>query len=76
MSVGIANVIVTAFGTYVLIGILVGLAYTFGGAGKIDHAAKGKGLPLQARLLIMPGIIGLWPLMLKKLFTQSEPPVS
>ena len=28
------------------------------------------------RLLIFPGIAGLWPLMLTKLFTQKEPPVS
>jgi hypothetical protein len=76
MSEGLANIIVTALGIYMLIGLLTGLAYMFGGAGKIDHAAKGKGLPLQARLLILPGVIGLWPLMLKKLLTEKEPPVS
>jgi hypothetical protein len=76
MSEGLANIIVTAFGIYMLIGLVVGLVYMFGGAAKIDPAAKGKGLPLQAKLIILPGLIGLWPLMLKKLFTQTEPPVS
>lgn len=75
MSEAIANVIVTGLGIYALIGLLVGLAYLFGGAGKIDPAAKGKGLPLRARLLIVPGVIGLWPLMLAKLFRQTEPPI-
>lgn len=76
MSEGLANLIVTSLGLYALIGLLVGLAYMFGGAGKIDPAAKGKGLPLRARILILPGVIGLWPLMLAKLFSQKEPPVT
>ena len=71
-----ANIIVTAFGIYLLIGLLVGLVYMFGGAGRIDPAAKGNGLPFRVRLLILPGVIGLWPVMLSKLFTQKEPPVS
>ncbi len=76
MSESLANIIVTAFGFYMLIGLVVGLVFMFGGAGRIDPAAKGKGLPLQAKLIILPGLVGLWPLMLKKLFTQTEPPVS
>ena len=76
MSESLANIIVTGFGVYLLIGLLIGLAYMFGGAGKIDPAAKDKGLPLRVRLLILPGIIGLWPIMLTKLLTQTEPPVS
>ncbi|MDJ0922470.1 MAG: hypothetical protein QNI84_15185 [Henriciella sp.] len=76
MSEPLANLIVTAMGVYLLIGLLVALVFAFEGAGRIDPAARGKGLPLQARLLILPGVIGLWPLMLTKLFTQKEPPVS
>lgn len=76
MSVAMAEVLVTAFGLYLSLGGLVGLVYMFGGAGRIDPAARGKGLPLRARLLILPGVIGLWPLMLAKLFAQREPPVS
>ncbi|MEO1189264.1 MAG: hypothetical protein AAFW60_09325 [Pseudomonadota bacterium] len=76
MSEAAANLIVTAIGVYFAIGVLVGLIYMFGGAGRIDPAAKGKGLPFRVRLLILPGIIGLWPLMLVKLFAQKEPPIS
>ncbi len=76
MSESLANTIVMMLGLYAAVGVLVALVYVFGGAGKIDPAAKGKGLPLQARLLIVPGVIGLWPLMLSKLLRQKEPPVS
>lgn len=76
MSEALANLIVAGIGLYLMIGLIVALVYVFGGAGRIDHAAKGKGLPIQARLLIVPGVIGLWPLMLIKLFTQTEPPIS
>ncbi len=76
MSEAAAETLVMTLGIYALIGMLVGLIYLFGGAGRIDPAARGKGLPLRVRLLIFPGIAGLWPLMLTKLFTQKEPPVS
>ena len=76
MSESAAEILVLALGIYALIGLLVGLVFMFGGAGRIDPAAKGKGLPFRVRLLILPGIAGLWPLMLIKLFTQKEPPIS
>jgi hypothetical protein len=76
MSEATAETLVLALGIYAVLGLIVGLIYMFGGAGRIDPAAKGKGLPVRVRLLILPGIIGLWPLMLTKLFTQKEPPVS
>ena len=76
MPVETAELIVMAFGIYALCGVLVGLIYLFGGAGRIDPAARGKGMPWPVRLMIFPGVAGLWPLMLLKLFTQTEPPVS
>lgn len=76
MSERVAGMLVTGAGIYLLFGLLVGLIFVAGGAGRIDPAAKGKGLPLRVRALILPGVIGLWPLMLVKLFTQKEPPIS
>ena len=76
MSEAAAEILVLGLGLYFAIGALVGLIYMFGGAGRIDPAAKGKSLPLRVRLLIFPGVMGLWPLMLSKLFMQKEPPVS
>ncbi len=76
MSEPLAELLVLSLGVYFGLGLLVGLVFMFGGAGRIDPAAKGKGLPFRVRLLILPGVIGLWPLMLAKLFTQKEPPIS
>ncbi|MEL7232210.1 MAG: hypothetical protein AAGJ85_06840 [Pseudomonadota bacterium] len=74
MSEVIAAQILSGVLIYLAIGALVGLAYLFGGAGRIDPAARGRGMPIRVRLMIMPGIIALWPLMAVKLFTQTEPP--
>lgn len=76
MSEGAAELLVLGLGIYAAIGVLVGLIFAFGGAGRIDPAAKGKGLPFRVRLMILPGIAGLWPVMLTKLLTKTEPPVS
>lgn len=76
MSLEAAGMLVQLMGFYLLAGLLVGLLYLFGGAGRIDPAAKGKGMPWRVRFLVLPGIIGLWPLMLSKLIRQKEPPVS
>ena len=70
MTEPLAHVLVTSLGIYAAFGLLVGLIYLFGGAGRIDPAAKGKGMPIRARLLILPGVAGLWPIMLIKLFTR------
>jgi len=76
MSESAAEILVLGLGIYALIGVLIGLVFAFGGAGRIDPAAKGKSLPLRVRLMILPGVAGLWPVMLTKLLTQKEPPIS
>lgn len=76
MSEATAEILVLGLGLYAAIGLLIGLVFVFGGAGRIDPAARGKGLPVRVRMMILPGVAGLWPLMLVKLLTQTEPPVS
>jgi len=76
MSEQAAHLLVTGLALYAVAGLLVALIFLFSGAGRIDPAAKGKGLPWRARFLIMPGVIGLWPLMLAKFFRQKAPPIS
>ncbi len=74
MNIETAGMLVTILGLYAAIGLLVGLIVVTVGASRMDPAAKG--MPLQARAIILPGAAVLWPLMLIKLFTQKEPPVS
>lgn len=74
MSLALAETLVSALAIYMLIGALVGVLMAAWGAGRIDPSAKT--MPIQARILILPGLVLLWPLMLIKLFTQKEPPLS
>lgn len=44
-------------------GIVVALAFLLVGVDRIDPAAKGSYL---FRVLALPGVVGLWPLVLKR----------
>ncbi|MEL7128946.1 MAG: hypothetical protein AAGK23_05315 [Pseudomonadota bacterium] len=74
MSLETASWIMTGLGLYLGIGLLFGLPFVSFGASKIDPAAKD--MPLQARLIILPGTMLLWPLMAIKWASQKEPPIS
>ncbi|MEM7767203.1 MAG: hypothetical protein AAF253_06905 [Pseudomonadota bacterium] len=74
MTIAAAETLVTLLAAYAAIGALVALITVTIGAARIDPGARG--MPLQARLLIFPGALLLWPLMLAKLITQKAPPVS
>jgi hypothetical protein len=74
MSTVLAERIVSFAGLYLAIGGLFALWFVTFGARRIDPSAKG--MPLQARLMIFPGVVGLWPIMLLKTFIQKAPPVS
>jgi len=74
MSIATAGIIVSAFGLYFAIGFVFALAFVTFGAQKIDPAAQG--MPLRARLLILPGVMALWPLMAFKWLRQTEPPLT
>lgn len=62
MTIATAEMIWTAVAIYLAIGFLMALAFAFGGASRIDRAAKHAGMFF--RLLIMPGTALLWPLIL------------
>jgi len=74
MSIALATTIVSALGVYFAIGAVFALFFVTFGVGRIDPDAKG--MPLRARAIIFPGVMGLWPLMLMKTFNQKAPPVS
>jgi membrane protein implicated in regulation of membrane protease activity len=58
---------------YAMIGLVFAIAFIIIGIGRIDPAAKGS--PLTFRLLILPGVAVLWPVLLKRwLGGQSHPP--
>ena len=73
MNIQHANIIIAALGLYFAVGFLFSLAFVSFGVQKIDPAARG--MPLRAHLLILPGVMALWPLMVVKWARQTEPPL-
>ena len=57
---------------YALIGALFALAFVTFGAQRIDAGAKGSGLGF--RLLIFPGSIVFWPLLLRRWVSGRREP--
>ena len=57
---------------YALIGAVFGLAFIAFGVQRIDSGAKGSGIGF--RLLIFPGSVAFWPLLLRRCIGgQREP---
>ncbi len=60
----LVEILVYLFFLYLLIGLLFGLWFVFKGVHKVDRGmASAK---WSMRLLLLPGSIGLWPVMLRK----------
>ena len=60
-------------GLYLLAGLVFGVPFVIKGAGRIDPAATEgtRGF----RILILPGVIALWPLLVRRwLSGKTEPP--
>lgn len=62
---------VLALGAYAAAGLVFALCFAAWGVARIDPAAHG--MPLVARLLVVPGAAALWPLMLSK-WLRRQPP--
>ena len=69
----IAIVLVDAFYLYALLGVVFALAFVTVGVKRIDSQANGSGIAF--RLLIFPGSVAFWPLLLRRWSAgKSEPP--
>jgi hypothetical protein len=56
---------------YAAVGAVFALVFLSLGLNRIDHGAKGAGLGF--RLMILPGLIALWPLMLIRWLSGGQP---
>lgn len=75
MPVDLARTCLAAVGGWALAGLLFGLLFiASGGPGRIDPAART--MPWSARLLLLPGLLALWPLVLWKWLRRRQPPVA
>ncbi len=69
-----AATLVWAAAIYALLGLLFAVAFVAFGVTRVDGAARGTGPGF--RLLILPGVAPLWPLLLRRwLQGAPEPPV-
>ena len=56
---------------YVLCGLAVGVPFVLRGVDRVDEAARGA--PVAFRLLVLPGTVALWPLMVTKWVMAPRP---
>ena len=49
---------------YVVIGLMVGVPFLIFGVGRTDAAAKSA--PWTFRLMVFPGVVALWPFLLRR----------
>lgn len=56
-----AVAILLTFALYAAIGTLFGVLFVWRGVDRIDAAANGA--PWPFRLLILPGVVALWPML-------------
>lgn len=62
--------VLTAFVGYFLLGFIFCIAFLLVGIHRLDAGAKDTGMGFK--LLITPGIIVLWPYLLKKWLTSKS----
>ena len=66
MTEGLAVAVLAAAGAYLALGLLFAVPFAARWAGRLDSAAR-AGSP-GFRVLIVPGAVLLWPLLLSRLF--------
>lgn len=69
----IVELMVNVAMVYVAIGLGFAIAFVIAGVGRIDPAAKGASLGF--RLLIVPGVAALWPILLMRWARGAQPPL-
>lgn len=68
-----AVILVWAATIYALLGLVFAVAFVGFGVTRVDAAAQGTHLGF--RLLILPGVVALWPLLLRRWWQGApEPP--
>lgn len=68
---GVVEIFVLAVEIYLVVGIFFGIAFVTRGVQRIDHAAEGTGWTF--RLIILPGVAALWPLLLRRWIRGTQP---
>ncbi len=70
-SIETVTAILEGIALYAAVGAVFALVFLLLGLNRIDHGAKGAGLGF--RMMILPGLIALWPLMLIRWLSGGQP---
>lgn len=70
-SIETVTAVLNGVALYAAAGAVFAVAFLLLGITRIDNGAKGAGLGF--RLLILPGLIALWPLMLIRWLSGGQP---
>lgn len=74
MYTQIANAFLTVIYIYLAMGVIIGTFLVSFGMARVDNETTGSGLGF--RLIILPGAVALWPLMLRRMIRGGgEPPL-
>lgn len=71
LSQSVAGLVVLGLAVYLGVGVVVAVAFLVRGVGRVDPAAR-EGT-LGFRLLVFPGCVALWPLILVR-WRSGAPP--
>ena len=66
----VATIFLLALGLYLLIGIVFYFPFIRSGVHKIDDGVRSA--PLFMKILIFPGTVALWPILLKKVKKREK----
>ena len=66
----VAQVISALFGFYAVAGIIFACAFVAFGIARVDGTAAGT--PVSFRLIVIPGCVALWPLLLKRWISRHR----
>lgn len=72
MNETIASWLVSALGIYLAIGLVFSIPFVLKGVGKNDPAVKGSSVGF--RLIIIPGVVLLWPVLLRRWMSNTGVP--
>lgn len=68
----VAATLVGLAGVYVAVGLVFGVAFVTRGVVRIDPGAHGASLGF--RLVVLPGVVALWPLLASRWYGGSRTP--
>jgi uncharacterized membrane protein YphA (DoxX/SURF4 family) len=67
----ILNFFLTAISVYLIGGIIFAVIFIVKGVDKLDESARGSSIGF--RIIIIPGTVIFWPLLLKKWLDSQKP---